>query len=186
MIRSVHRVLFSLVALVGLAGTANAAYIADTWQDSYDVGTGILVGGKAPSSYSYFHDITLDGFNTGSDLVTDFLLTISLYDDRDDKWYDLEAAFVDIPGVLGDAAVFKFGDDAYVGWSVAGLVELNALGTLSVTLSSLYGDFVFGGSELVANGFTKVANVPEPSTIALLGLGLLGVAAGSRRRKLRA
>lgn len=186
MIRSVHRVLFSLVALVGLAGTANAAYIADTWHDSYDVGTGILVGGKAPSSYSYFHDITADGFTAGSDLVTDFLLTISLYDDRNDKWYDLEAAFVDLPGVLGDAAVFNFGDDAYVGWSVAGLVELNALGTLSVTISSLYGDFVFGGSELVANGFTKVANVPEPSTIALLGLGLLGVAAGSRRRKLRA
>jgi len=66
-------------------------------------------------------------------------------------------------------------------WSLAGLFELNDYGTLSVTVTSLYGDFLFGSSELIASGFAH--NVPEPSTLALLGLGLLGIAVGARRRK---
>jgi hypothetical protein len=81
--------------------------------------------------------------------------------------------------------VFNFGNDAYSGWSVAGLLELNSLGSLSVTITSLFGDFVFGGSHLVANGLASTGpatSVPEPSTLALLGLGLLGIAVGARRK----
>lgn len=179
MIRSLNRALFSLVALLGLAGTANAAYVPATWTDDYSVGTGVLVGGVAPSSYSYFHDITLDGFNIGSDLVTDFVLTIDLYDDSQRD--SLEIAFVDIPGLLGDTFWSSFSTgDVEAGWSIAGLFELNLLGTLTVTITAITGDFMFGGSHLVADGYTTV---PEPSTIALLGIGLLGIAAGARRRK---
>lgn len=177
---SLTRALFSLVALVGLAGTANAAFVPATWNDNYNVGSGILIGGVADSSYSYNHDITLDGFTAGSDLVTNFLLTVGLYDDS--KRDSLEIAFVDIPGLLGDRLVFSFGNDAYAGWSIAGLFELNLLGTLSVTITALTGDFVFAGSQLVANGYTSTS-VPEPSSLALLGIGLLGIAAGARRRK---
>ena len=71
--------------------------------------------------------------------------------------------------------------DAEAGWSIAGLFELNLLGSLHVTITALTGDFMFGGSHLVADGYTN--NVPEPSTIALLCIGLLGIAAGARRRK---
>ena len=178
MIRSLNRALFSLVALVGLAGTANAAFVPATWTDTYDVGTGIAIGGGSSSQYSYFHDLAFDGFKVGSDLVTNFLLTIDLYDDQSRD--AIEIAYVDIAGLTGDKLVFSFGDSAYAGWSIAGILELNLLGSLGVTITSITGDFVFGGSQLVANGFTS--SVPEPSTLALLGLGLLGVAAGARRK----
>lgn len=172
------RSLFGLIAVIGLGSTAQAAYIPATWTDHVNGGV-TLNGGD---SITYSHDIS-DDFNAGSDLVTDFLLSIDLYDDKQDKWYDLEAAFVDVPGLLGDTVVLNFGNDAYQGWSVAGLVELNLFGTLTVSITSLFGDFVFGGSDLVANGYANASSVPEPATLGLLGMGLLGIAAGSRRRK---
>lgn len=181
MIRTLSRALISLVALVGFAGAAQAAYVPATWSDNVAGSTYVSNGG----SHSYSHDLTGAGFNVGSDLVTDFVLSIDLFDDKRDGWFELEAAIVDIPGIIGDKLVFNFGNDAYTGWSVAGLLELNAFGTLSVTITSLFGDFVFGGSDLVANGYAKTTSVPEPSTLALLGLGLLGVAAGARRKAAR-
>lgn len=176
------KLLLGLLAF-GFTGTASASYVSATWEDNYDVGTGILISDG--DSYEYFHDLTLDGFNVGQDLVTDFLLSIDLYDDGDWK---LEVASVDLPGLLSDRWVssFNFGEGAYEGgWSIIGLIELNLLGSLTVTISSLYGDFIFGGSDLVAHGYTRggTQSVPEPGTLGMLGVGLLGIALAARRRK---
>lgn len=182
---------FGLVAALGLAGTANAAYVPATWTDTYDVGTGIYLG--PGESYSYWHDITFDGFNVGTDFVDDFLLTINLFDDKDSLWESLEFGFVDLPGVLGDVFVWDFSHDTVAGVSVLGLLELNVYGTLSVTIQSVCdpffgvvcGDFYFGGSQLVASGYTPGAatSVPTPGTLGLFGIGLLGIAMAARRRR---
>ncbi len=179
MTRFVRRFL-TLALLLG-AATANAAFIPMTWTDSDSHGGGVYVG--AGGSVSDSLDIANDGFVAGRDIVTDFLFSLDLFDDANDKWYEIEAASVDIPGVLGDRLVFSFGTDAYSGWSIVGLLELNLLGTLSYTVTSLYGDFVLGTASLQANGFGQPsASVPEPTTLVLFGTGLLGMAIAIRRR----
>ena len=96
-----------------------------------------------------------------------------------------ELAYVDLPGALGDGFVTNFGvsGEEFGGWSILGLLQLNTLGTLTVTISSIMGDFNLTGSTLTATGLANVASVPEPGALGLLGIGLMGMAFSMRRRK---
>jgi hypothetical protein len=184
MLRFLSRTLIAVAALVGMAGTANAAFV--TWTDQV-AGSNDLIG--MWTSYSYQHDLTRDGFQPGQDHVDLFSLSINLLDDQDSWLEEIllpEAAFVNLPGFEGDSFVYNFGVGAYDGWSAKGVAELNNSGLLSVTITSLWGDFYFGGSKLVAIGESGSTQVPEPGTLAMFGLGLVGVAAAARRRKARA
>jgi len=95
-----------------------------------------------------------------------------------------------MPGLLGDRAFFDLSGTESGGWSVQGFAQLQSSGKITVTIDSLLGDFYLGDSTLTVNGNSpytvrqKVA-VPEPGTLGLMGLGLLGVAfaMGSRRKQ---
>ena len=178
---------FALVLLaVGFASSAHADLIPATWTDSANTGSGIYIGGG--DSYTYVHDLNDNGFRPLNDLITSFNLAINLADDSS-SWRDgLELAFIDLPGVLGDDAVWSWDFDAsgdeYGGWSLAGLLQLNVLGTLTVTISSVFGDFNLVSSTLTAHGLSNVdTSVPEPGALGLLGIGLVGMALSLRRRR---
>ncbi|GAB6907349.1 putative Secreted protein containing PEP-CTERM bacterial domain [Desulfosarcina cetonica] len=171
--------LCSLVLVFGLVSVASA--VPTTWTDTIDWNPDQFVDDW--NSVSYTHDITDDGFDTifGGDYITDYSLTIRLYDDQS-GWDEVfvETAFISQPGIIGDGFYnFSYTSETY-GWSLAGLIQLNLLGTLDVTVTSVFGDFYLDYSILTANG--ESAPVPEPATMLLLGTGLVGLAGASRKK----
>jgi len=115
-----------------------------------------------------------------NDVATDYVMRLWFYDDTNRWELFPEIAFVDQPCILEDE-FYKFSltyDD--IGASIAGLVQINLLGTLDVTITSVSGDFYFGQSVLTAHGIDG-APVPEPTTMLLLASGLVGLA-GFRRK----
>lgn len=172
------------LVLAGLAGTADASYIEYSWSDLYDPNPDLAV----PPSRTYTHVLTDDtatgyGFRPITDWISHYSLSVNLYDDGEDSWFDIfdEVAMVNTPGSEGDS-YFSFGltGTEFGGWSLAGWLQLNLTGTYTVTIESLWGDFLFGASRLDARG---VRAVPEPGTLALLAIGLIGMGVALSRRR---
>jgi hypothetical protein len=142
------------IVAAGLCGTANAG--AMTWTDTVSLTPAPLLTAFTPDSLlSYTH--YLEDFNTATDSVDSFTLTFQLYDDGD---WAYEQAFA---GTL-------FGE-----------AQIESLGSLTVAVAALWGDFYVGGSTLTVNGQRK--SVPEPGTLALFGAALLGFGLMRRKRE---
>ncbi len=182
--KKISIVMVSLLLVLGLAGAAGA--VPTTWTDTIDVFSGQDYV-KIPPSATYTHDIT-DGANGfsgylmgGDDIIWDYSLNIALFDDGG-RYDGYEIAFVNQPGIIGDGFYnFAYNNNVF-GWSLAGLISLNAMGNLTVTISSWLGDFYLDASTLVAHGDNGTAPVPEPATLILLGTGLLGIVGANRKR----
>jgi PEP-CTERM motif-containing protein len=181
MIRLLTRTFIAVAALVGLASTANAAFVPATWTDSVGASSELITAG---SPLEYKHNLSTEGFRPLTDLITNFSLSLNLFDDKDTAG---EWATIDVADVLGFGNSYSFNfttNNFNHGTTLLGLIELNALGTLSVTINAVsQSDFYFGGSKLVAGGLQDTRQVPEPETLAMFGIGLVGVAAAARRRK---
>jgi len=169
-------ILCGVTLVFGMAGIAGA--IPCSWTDTKDFSDHYIGWYE---SYSYTHDITDDGFVPGSAIVTSYSLSISLYDDGG-KWDSGEIAYISQPGLLGDA-IYDFSFTSMTtGWSLAGIIDLSLDGILGVKICSAWGDFYLAESVLSAEGCCDSAPVPEPATILLMGVGLLGLVGYSRKR----
>ncbi|HKU13104.1 MAG TPA: hypothetical protein VJQ52_01840 [Steroidobacteraceae bacterium] len=167
-----------LVFIASLALVPAALAIPITWTSENTTSQYVAAG----ATITFTHDLAAEGFIVGEDVVTDFLLTAHLSDDVDDASAPLEIAFLDLPGAIGSDFLFGFSGSSgsFSGFSVLGLLEINLLGTLTVSIRSVSGDFRFDRSVLVANGTTERVALAEPSTLALFGIGLLLLAWSSR------
>ena len=158
--------LFSLIAVLGGSiGTAHA--IPAFWDSSYSPDDPIKL--TAPQSHSYTHDIRLDGYRPGIDSIDGALLTLWVNDD------------FDLLPPRSEQVQLTFDGAAWGTYGVGILPlffspeSLLSDGLLHVTVGAYEGDFWFNASSLHVWG-DRATTVPEPSTLALFGLGLMGMA----------
>jgi hypothetical protein len=161
---------FLAALLITLPALANAY----TWDETINFTPAPQISLFSPFSFS--HDLTTDGFNYNSDYVTSYKLTLSLHNDNGMVDY----VTIDQPGLFGDTSTLLLNwtvASVNTGTSLEGLWSLNDNGTLAITVKSIFGSFFLDSSTLVAEGRKgQVSNVPEPASIALLAVGLIGIA----------
>lgn len=188
--------LVGVVLVLGMVGMAGATPITDTVN-----GPATKMGDD--DSYTIWHDFTDDGFSPGTvglpgvDEILSASLKVYFYDDNDNQ---SEKFNIKLDGVLVGSQVTILsrstsGSPFIYSWDfLTPFASLQPDGKLSVQISRREGDFYLQKSELTltweeytdpnrgGGGGGNLAPVPEPTTMLLMGTGLLGIVSMARRR----
>ena len=181
----IKKALLSLacVMAVGTSVPANALVITDMLEANPDI---FITKGLSMQSYTYVHNLIDDGFVPGIDHIGSAMLSIRLTDttSNEDSFITVGLGQIEIGGnVDNNSQNLPSPAGTFVNFalSAVSLADLMLDGMLSVTVSSTNRSFYFADSTLTASVVDRPASVPEPLTMALMGIGLLGI--GASRRK---
>jgi len=131
--------------------------------------------------FTFTHDFTGEGFVIGKTSYLDAVLNVRLTDKAASEggFIKVGTQKLDVTGVTDKTQDTAGGDYFSIILNAANLADLNKDGIISFTITGTSGDFYFAGSTITANA---AAAVPEPVSLGLIGIGMLGLGAARRRR----
>jgi len=186
--KKLFRFLIGLFLFFGTLGSAEAIQYTDT-HDPTDFLMSSRLWPVPDDVYSWTFDVTQYGFDPLTQDITSADMDLYLRDDRsgfDEIHFEVPKIFFNQLDDEGseDWEKWDYSPGDYT-ITIESLVTLNENGTLNVALKAEVGDFYFDKSVLTAYATDPVVVPvpnPEPTTMILFGLGLLGFAGVTRKK----